>query len=123
VLAWLTRRRSNIHYIPLSFGLLIRSTHSVYLDFEEFEELEIMFHPSTWGSVYLSLLEFSSILPRHPRHIPQTLSILCSLALPDHWDLYLRDFRFLDVFQVFHGWLPILEDPPHQKVFSMFGPN
>lgn len=71
-----------------------------------------------YGSVYLSFLQFCSHFPPiHPAYFNQICDSLCSL-LPLHWKLYVEQFRFLDVFQVFHGWLPYLEEP--QKKVSYF---
>jgi hypothetical protein len=59
-----------------------------------------------WGSVYLSIVQLST----HLIHLSlsQILRLLIS-SLPLLWSLQILNFRFLDLFQMFHGWLPFLE--------------
>src|SRR5271170_7448412 len=59
-----------------------------------------------WGSVYLSIIQLSN----HFIHLSlsQILQLLIS-SLPLFWSLQIFNFRFLDLFQLFHGRLPFLE--------------
>ena len=63
------------------------------------------------GAKYLSILEYTSHLihfkPHSYRHL---LQFPVSLLLPRSFQ-HLPHLRFLDLFQVFHGWLPFLQLP------------
>jgi len=71
------------------------------------------------GSFYLSFLQYwSDFPPIHAAYFGQIWTSLCSL-LPLHWKIYVVQFRILDVFHVFDGWLPYLEKPQKKALLHV----
>jgi hypothetical protein len=101
---------SEFHFAPQLLFQLLR--------FPFFRLYGVMQLIENRGSRYFSTIEFLSHLRTQPFH--QSIKLLISRLFPLLWSLYIFNFRFLDLFKPFHGWLPSLERPP-QLVFSNLG--
>ena len=65
-------------------------------------------------------LQFWDAFPTlHPAYFRRILSATLSRILPLHWKLYAEQLRVLDLFRIFHGWVPSLQ-APKGKVIKLF---
>ena len=65
---------------------------------------------------YVYLQFWDTLPPIHPGYFRQILSATLSLLLPLHWKLYVEQLRVLDLFHIFHWWLPTLQDPKKKVI-------
>lgn len=63
--------------------------------------------------LYLDLSGF------RPGYFCQLVQNIIASFIPLHLFVFGQQFRFLDVFEVFHGWVPYLEYPRQRVSFRM----
>jgi hypothetical protein len=69
------------------------------------------------NSEYVYFQYWSTFPPGiHPAYFGQIFSATLSVLLPFHWKHYVDRFKVLDLFHIFHGWLPTSVERPTKKV-------